>query len=356
MTPRESILGLNSETLRVRLATLESLCDLERNEKLNLGGKIGPVLPNYIHVHTTASYGFILPGVHSASRMIWAAHEAQVQTVLLIEHESIAHMDEARAAAAIVNREASHPFRVIFGVEFKAPIAPVDVESRRFRRRIHEAWGQNEAAWVVAVGANLNPQLAHLVTRFQEAKRWKATRQLDKLSAHLGLLHPLELPKLLTPEGNVTDRSLSYALANTKWPKAGDQFLEKQARAIRKMLNPGGPGFVPFPKGLPSYQSLIRRLSEMGTIPTFTAQLRGKALEENLPALIAWGIAALDIAGIEPDEPDAEKQIYEYISQAEKNNLLIFGGADYRGFGTGWIKNAQWMDHPNFSLSLNALA
>ena len=352
---QELILGLDSRSLHIRLSALDSLRELELNGKLRLTQKIGPVLPNYYHIHTTASYGFGIPGVYSVAHMIWAAHEARVCNTLLIEHESISHMDEACAAAAIVNRGELHPLRLIFGVEFKAPIARDDAESRRFSRDIGEKWGQNEAAWVVGVGVRPNAELTRLVAHFQEAKRAKAVQQVAKLSLHLGFSSPPDLPCLLGPDCNVTDRSLSFALAQMKWPHVDERTMGKNASLIRKLLNPGGPGFVPFPEGLPSYQQLIEKLIPMNAIPTFTAQLRGKALEENMPVLKRWGIGGLDVAGIEPDEPDAEKHIGQFIELAKQHEMLIFGGADYRGFGTGWLKHSPWMDHPLISTSVTQL-
>ena len=349
------ISGLNSKSIDVRLATLESLRKQELNGGLNCGEKIGPALPNFIHIHTTASYGFGVPGVYSVSHMIWAAHEAGARAAVLIEHESMSHIAEANAAAEIVNRNARDPLKLIFGVEFKAPIGLEDEGSRQFSRRIGEAWGQGEAAWVVGIGINQNPKLERLVAQFQEAKRWKAAHQLESLSPHLGLARPPELSDLLTPDGNVTDRSLSYFLAQTKCPESDVQVQELQAKRIRKMLNPGEAGYVPFPEGLPSYQQVIRTLADMSSIPVFTAQLRGRALEKSLKLLRSWGIRGLDVAGIEPDEADAEQQIQHYIDQAKQYGLLALGGADYRGFGTGWLKYSPWMDHPLILGGVNQL-
>ncbi len=346
---------LDADSTQTRLAALEEIQELESFGKLNGHKKIGPVLPNYIHIHTTASYGLAVPGVFSVSHMIWAAHEARAHTALLIEHESTSHLEEARAAVEIVNNHRSQPMRLILGVEFKAPIAIDDLESRRFSDQIGQAWGQNEAAWVVGVGISENRELQNLVAQFQEAKRWKATQQIDKLRRHLGISHPLELSAFLTPEGNLTDRSLSFALAKMKCPQMEGRALERNASTIRKLFNPGEAGYVPFPKGLLSYQQVIRKLADMNSVPTFTSQLHGVALQENMQLLKSWGIRALDIAGIEPGEADAEERILQSLELAKQYNLLIFGGADYRGFGTGWLKHSPWMEHPIMLDSIDQL-
>jgi hypothetical protein len=81
-------------------------------------------------------------------------------------------------------------------------------------------------------------------------------------------------------------------------------------------------------------------------VPTFTAQLRGEKLAKYLPLLKEWGIRALDAAGIEPNESDAERSIRRMIYLADQHGMAFVGGSDYRGSGTGWTKSEPWMNHP----------
>jgi hypothetical protein len=74
-----------------------------------------------------------------------------------------------------------------------------------------------------------------------------------------------------------------------------------------------------------------------------------------LPWLQSWGIGGLDTAGIEPGEPDAERAIQQFITLAEQHGLCLFGGADYRGLGTGWVRHATWMDHPLIRATIDRL-
>ncbi len=342
--------------MQERLAALEQLCNLERAGKLDPAAKIGPVLPSYDHVHTTASYGNAAPGVHSAARMAWAAHEARAYSILSVEHESLEHMEEMTRAVEIVNRGARQPLKLLLAVEFKTLIALDDDVSRRFSELILKAWGQGEAAWVVGVGARPGAELTGMVRQFQEAKRVRAEQQLAKLNTHLGLKPAVKLEDVLTPEGNTTDRLLSLAVAKAKWPDADDATLARHGSAVRKMLNPGGPAYASYPAGLPSYQELTGTLARMGMAPTFTAQLRGAALDEMMPALLKWGIGGLDVAGIEPWEPDADMEIKHFVKLAERHGMAFVGGSDYRGTGTGWAEHAPWMDHPLVRATIDRLA
>jgi hypothetical protein len=348
---------LDSRNLAERLAALSALRDAEaRGDLAPASPKIGPALPSYVHVHTNASYGFDSPGVFSVARMVWAAHEARADAALMVEHESLAHMDEAAQAVAIVNRGAQPLLRLILAVEFKAPIALRDAASRQLSEQILKVWGQGESAWVVAVAARHTPELDQLVRLFQQAKRTRAEQQLAKLNQCLRLKWTVRLDNLLTPDGNVTDRQLSLAVAKAELGDVDEVTLARRGSEIRKMLNPGREAYAPFPPGLPDYQDLVGQLARWGTVPTFTAQLRGQALAGSLPALKSWGMGGLDVAGVEPYEPNAERDIAEFIELARKHDMLLFGGSDYRGTGTGWSRHAAWMDHPLLRASLDRVA
>ena len=354
---REAAAQLDARTLDERLAALVKLRGLEQRGAIGPATpKIGPALPSYDHVHTRASYGDAAPGVFSVARMVWAAHEARAFSILSVEHESVAHMDEAIQAATIVNRGMEQPLRLALAVEFKTPIALNDAVSKKFSDAMLKAWGQGEAAWVVAVGARRTPELERLVRQFQEAKRVRSEQQLEKLNRHLKLKQPLKLSAILTPEGNVTDRQLTLAVARAELGGVDEKTLARRGGEIRRMLNPGGPAYTPFPPGLPAYQELVGQLARWGTLPTFTAQLRERELEEFLPVLKSWGMAALDTAGIEPNEPNAARDIATYVRLAQQHGLAFFGGSDYRGVGTGWQQHAPWMDHPLIRASIERVA
>ena len=349
---------LEAPDVAARLAAVRALCELERNGGLGPARpRIGPVLPSYDHVHTRWSYGDSVPGVCSVSRVVWAAHEARAPSVFLVEHESLAHIDEATAAVRIVNAPDAQPgLRLALAIEFKALIDLDDPAARKLSEAMAALWGQGEAAWVVGVGATRTPELERLARQFREAKRLRAEQQLARLKVHLKLSRRFDLAEILTTEGNVTDRQFSVAVARAELGDAGDVTLARRGSEIRRMLNPGGPGHVPFPTGLPTYQELVPQLARWGMLPTSTAQLRGRAMAELVPALKSWGIAGLDVAGIEPTEPDWEQQIALFIDLAQRHGLALFGGSDYRGTGTGWQRHEAWMDHPFLRGSIDRVA
>jgi len=350
----ESVNRLDALGIETRLAALKTLREIEHSGRQLF--MVGPSLPNYVHVHTTASYGYGVPGVYSVSHMVWSAHESRAPSTLIIEHESVAHLEEAERAIAIVNRDSEIRLNLALGVEFKAPIALDSPISRAFSSDLRQASGQGEAAWVVGVGAKSCGELTQLVEQFQAAKWVRAEKQLKRLNHYLSLSPSLEIRALVGPTRNITDRSLCIAVAKKKWPAANDVALLNNAKAVRKLLNPGGPAYASYPRGLPSYQDLIARLAQLGLIPSFTAQMRARALATHLAALVSWGIRALDTAGIEPTDPEAEKEIQELIVLASRHQLGLIGGSDYRGAGTGWSCYLPWMDHPLMKTTIGQLA
>jgi hypothetical protein len=356
MSPAQLFSELDSRNRSTRLLALETLRNLER---LGISGnsiQAGPCLPSYDHVHTVVSYGDGIPGLHSVSRMVWAAHEAQAFSTLIVEHESLLHCEEATEAVGIVNEETNNPLQLALGVEFKAPLAIADAATKRLSADLLKRWGQGDAAWVVGMGVRPNEELTRLVKRFQTAKRQRAEEQLERLCRHFAIMPAIKVSDIVTPEGNITDRSLCYHVARIVCRDHESPQCNRVASEVRKLLNPGQPGYVPYPSELPCYQDLLATLQRLGMTPTFTAQLRGEPLENSLQLLKAWGIRALDVAGIEPYEPDAERDIQHFLAMAEKHHLQFFGGADYRGAGTGWQHHAAWMDAPLIRESLKHVA
>ena len=343
---------LDSPSRDKRLTALRALRAHERG-----GGKgkppaeaAVPKLPSYDHVHTHASYGQCVPGIYSVSRMVWAAHVHGAESIAIIEHESLEHIDEAIEAVRLVNHGAGRKLRLVLGVEFKAPITAdrmPGAQADRFRHVMRARWGQGELAWVAAMVARPDEELRDLAARFRLAKARRAEQQLSLLCEHLDIRATLALEDILTPEGNVTDRQLAFAVAGACGERASED-VARRASTVRGMLNPGQAAHVDMdPAGdLPSYREVLDLLARRDMLPTFTAQLTGEALEEMIGTLCDWGLRGLDTAGIEPYEADAPERIQRFLDSGAAHDLSVFAGVDYRGAGTGWPTREDWMSHP----------
>jgi hypothetical protein len=345
---------LNHPHLERRLEALDVLC----RDPGRTRSPIDPVLPSYVHVHTAISYGREVPGVYSVTHMLWAAHQNGADTMVLIEHESMAHFEESREALRRINRLRSTPFRLILGIEFKVRIVPEvlrGADADRFRADIRRIWGQDELSWIVAMGCVADPRWEPVVRLFQEGKRVRAERQLELLARHLRVQPVPALEKFLTGEGNITDRQLCFSVASVLVKPGDIPGLIRKASEIRRLLNLGQPAYVPCPPNFPSITEMSAQMKTLGTQVFFTAQLRGQALHENAASLKRWGIDGLDTAGVEPDDPGAKEAIQSIIDAADRNGLGVLGGSDYRGTGSGWTRKEPWMNHPLFIRTLGGL-
>jgi hypothetical protein len=353
--------GLDAPSLPNRLEALRALCACHARDDAALPPEArGPCLPSYDHVHSRYSYGSWVPGVCSVAHQVWAAHVNRAPSITAIEHESLAHYEEAMAAVRIVNdfRGAS-PLPLLLGIEFKARIDARCVPGPAgdlFRRLMLRQWGQDQAAWVIGVGATVTPEIRQLVARFQSVKRQRAAWQLDLLNAHLDLTPPLRLEDLLTDEGNITDRLLCFAVASRLVSPLHSFTPHSIAAQVRRLLNPGQAAGCDYPDDHPGFLELMRVLQNNGLVPFFSAQIRGDDLRTVWPHLEQWGVRGLDTGGIEPDEPDAQAKIQTMLDLAEQRDLFLIGGVDYRGAGTGWTRHQAWMDHPRIVQTRRKLA
>lgn len=291
-----AIQGLDASDQAVRVQAIRSLVEVERQG--HMLPHVGPKLPSYIHVHTTASYPG-LEGVASPSRVLWAAHRANQTEVFLIEHETLEHVEEAQQAADVINAwrvgRGLAPLQVALGIEFAAPDAGLP-----WLEQAPRTAGRSDFAWVYAVVPTRDERamtrLRELVEQFQAAKHRRATLQVAQLNDALGIA-------LTVPEGNITERRLVVLAARAMLPAATSSALEAEAARIRRhVMGPAGAAHVPYAveQGFPRYENLVPELARMGAMPTFTMQVAPQTLETLLPFLIALGIRAVDVAGIEP--------------------------------------------------------
>lgn len=334
---QQAIRKLDSFSLDDRLTAVRTLREMERQGQPT--PSVGPILPLHVHVHTDRSYPRVA-GVYSPSHMVWAAHQQGAQWLYLVDHETVAHIQEGFAASQVVNEGSQKPLKVLFGVEFKAPVDP---SQQRFLEALARGvGGPSGGAWVVGMGVPVTPEgqvpsgLERLVAKFQQAKRERAKEQVQRVNQDWALT--LRLEDVLTPEGNFNERTLAYAAAAALDHRASPN--EIRNRSIRPV--PYDPAY-----GFPMYGALIKELTALGMVPSFTMQLNVADLEAVLPDLKKLGIQSLDLAGIESNRPGAAADISRVIRLAEREEMPVVGSTDYRGDGAiGWPEAAGWMSNP----------
>ncbi len=340
----EAIAELDSPKMAVRLAALRKLRELQKQDVAI--PIVGPALPSYVHVHSTASYPAV-PGVVSPARMVWAAHQAGAREIFLVDHETLLHIEEGFQAVKIVNEGVKRPLRPVFGVEFKAPVS---AQWTALRAALQDGVAAGDAAWVVAWGVPVDadgkvPQgLVNLVGEFQKAKRERAMDQALRLERELNDGFDLNSVLGLSPDRNITDRQLAYAAAIQQLGStASSDELNARASKIRQEVI--GP--VPLSSAkyhFPSYETTVALLVQLGMVPTFTMQVKVPALPGLMKDLKEIGLQAFDIAGLEHHHAKVLDDVRTVIALAKKNSMPVLGGVDYRGDGAiGWPQAADWM-------------
>ncbi len=358
-TVEEALVSLDDPSLEARLQALRTLRKLEQSgvpvTRIRTVEPKG--LGSWLHIHTTASYPS-LPGVFSPAHMIWAAHQAGADVVGLVDHETLAHVREGFQAAQIVNGGAEKPMRVLYGVEFKAP-----VHSRRteLRAALHRGVAAGYDAWVVGWGVPVGPngeipeELVQMVDQFQRAKLARANEQTSILRSQKKINIYLADLLAISPDGkNITDRQLSYSAAILAPGLVDSTQLQREADQIRREILAKFPLLSVY--GFPKYEQVVSQLTELGMVPTFTMQVQVPDLQKLVPELRKIGIQAFDLAGIEHHHPNAVADIQQVIDLAEQYDMPVIGGSDYRGEGAiGWPTAADWMKDPVLATSIEQL-
>jgi predicted metal-dependent phosphoesterase TrpH len=250
-----------------------------------------------LHLHTTASDGRSAP-----EALVAAARDAGITVLAVTDHDTTA----ACAVVAAATRDAG--LQAIAGIEITA----VD-----------------EARDVHVLGYFLDPDHAEL-REFLVAQRADRHRRLTEILARLQRMGiQVELPQLEDDAAAPSSRSLGRPLVARALVQAGH--ARDIADAFERYLGEGRPGFVPR-AGAPSRAviELIRRAGGIASIAhpgkLGRDDLVRQLIDDGLPAVEAY----------HPDHTEADTM--RYLQLAADAGLLVTGGSDYHGPGSGRIE------------------
>jgi hypothetical protein len=283
------------------------------------------------HVHTTFSFS-----PYSPTAAVWAAREAGLSTVGIVDHDSVAGAREFREAGDILGVPTTT------GFEMRVFMAETSFPGRRFNSP--DVVGM---AYIVCHGLphSALAQADELLAPVRASRERRNTRMVARLNDLISAagLAPLSYEKNVRPlseiehGGTVTERHIMYALARevTKHVAAGEalvQFLQSKlqievpAGQVAKLSDPGNPHllydllgvlkseFVPRiyeePDGeeCPPVSMAVDRIREIGAVPCYpylgdiTASVTGdkKAqafedafLDELFPEIVRLGFRAV---------------------------------------------------------------
>ena len=259
---------------------------------MSVGAGVAPGAERFVdlHSHSTASDGVLAP-----EAVIAAAIGVGLSAIALTDHDTLAGLPAARAAAQGTG------LRVVSGVELSA---------------LHEG----RELHVLGLHLDQTDQLEAKLAEFRETRRTRAVQIVEKLNA-LGI--PLGLPAVLAHSAGASIGRPHVARAMVDGGFASD-FKD----AFDRYLGSGKPAFVP--KHRLSMRDAIQMIHEAGGLAVL-AHPAQEGTREKLASLIPLGLD-----GVEVRHPSHHAEDVMRISAlADHFKLVQSGGSDWHGASEG---------------------
>jgi predicted metal-dependent phosphoesterase TrpH len=246
-----------------------------------------------LHLHTTAS-----DGSSSPDALVREAAAAGVGTLAVTDHDTIAGVAAAAAAAARAG------LTLVPGIEMTASVAGRDLHILGYYLDIDD-----------------EPLGAFLAARREERRARVAAigERLRAIGAPVDLGPAFEVP-------SADGRALGRPLVARALVAAG--FAADVPDAFDRYLAEGRPAFIARP-GVPP-ADVIARIHDAGGIASLAHP--GKMhVDARVPEFVASGLDAIEV--YHPDHtPDDTAR---YLAMARAHGVLVTGGSDYHGPGSG---------------------
>ena len=249
-----------------------------------------------LHMHTTASDGRSTPAMLVEQLVV-----AGVTTCAVTDHDTVA------AIADVTRLAAPHGIRVIVGIEITAVANDEDVH-------------------MLGYGFDVDDSA---LSTFLLAQRLDRRRRLDEMNERLMALGlPVDLEGEIAAHGQGGGKALGRPLLAAALVRAGH--VSSISEAFERYLAFGRPAFIARAGASPAdVVALVHAAGGLTSI-AHPAKLKRDALIEPLAE------AGLD--AIEAFHPDHDfNATLHYRQRAERLGLLVTGGSDFHGVGTGRV-------------------
>jgi 3',5'-nucleoside bisphosphate phosphatase len=243
-----------------------------------------------LHMHTTASDGRLSP-----AELVARAAAAGLTTISVTDHDTVAAIESATAAAAPLG------IRVISGIEVTA----VD----NFRDVHMLAYFIDPA----------NRPLADLLVKQRALRVSRVTEIADRLAT---LNVPVDVDNLLLMAAAHPGSSVGRPQLARELVRAGH--VQSVQEAFDKWLATGMPGFVP--RTGPSPADVIDTIHAAGGIASF-AHPGVTNRDDLIASLVDRGLDAIEVY----HSDHTPEQVMGYRGLAMRHNLLVSGGSDFHG-------------------------
>jgi len=245
-----------------------------------------------LHLHTTASDGSLSP-----ADLVARATSAGISTLAVTDHDTVAGLAEARAAAAL------HGVRFVNGIEITAIEAGRDVH---------------------VLGYFFDPENTALV-QFLVKQRTDRIRRVEEIAARLAASgHRVDVTDVLR-DGAAHGRSIGRPHLADALIAAGH--VRNRDEAFDRFLGHGCAAFVAR-RGAPAAE-VVSVIKAAGGIASL-AHPGLSRVDELIPSLAAAGLAALEVRH---SEHDAQTEA-RYRALATSHGLAVSGGSDFHADNT----------------------
>jgi predicted metal-dependent phosphoesterase TrpH len=244
-----------------------------------------------LHLHTTASDGLLLPEL-----LVERAAQAGLTIISITDHDSVAGIDEARAAGQRFG------IRIVTGIEMTAVARGRDVH---------------------ILGYFLDPESERLASLLQH-QRSDRVRRVREMSARLASLGcPIDVETVLAGTAN-SHRSVGRPAVADALVSAGR--VRDRNEAFEQLLGRGKPAFVPRVGVSP--EQVVDVIHAAGGIASLAHP--GVTADDTLiDDLIPAGLDAIEVWHAD-HTPDV---VAHYSELAARCGLGRSGGSDYHGDG-----------------------
>ena len=245
-----------------------------------------------LHLHTTASDGSLSP-----ADLVARATSAGISTLAVTDHDTVAGLAEARAAAAL------RRVRFVNGIEITA------IEAGRDDH---------------VLGYFFDPENAALV-QFLVKQRTDRVRRVEEIAARLAASgYPVDVTDVLR-DGAAQGRSIGRPHLADALIAAGH--VRNRDEAFDRFLGHGCAAFVAR-RGAPAAE-VVGVIKAAGGIASL-AHPGLSRVDELIPSLAAAGLAALEVRH---SEHDAQTEA-RYRALAKSHGLAVSGGSDFHADNT----------------------
>ena len=259
-----------------------------------------------VDFHTHSHYS---DGVLSPAALVERAHGRNVGTLALTDHDTVAGLDEARAACATAG------MRFVPGVELSAQWRGQAIHLVGLEVDMKHAGFHTHLAGVLA---RRRVRLAESGERLEKKARLPG-RELARLAARAAAPTRLHLARLLVERGHARDTQ----------------------EAFDRWLNRDTAGHVP--AEWPEFSDAMAVLRDSGAVPVLAHphryRLSAGGLRELVAAFVQEGGVALEasMAGMSPNDTD------RIATLCRRFNLFASMGSDFHDPAVPWNPLGRWL-------------